>query len=96
MKKSLDFWEIRLFIVTLHTIINYTLLIMGTHTKDFAEIQTKRAAYQLQKTKEYMNYLASLLTEEDKKILFSGEGFVEVPKEEFQRNRISSYPCLIP
>lgn len=69
---------------------------MGTHTKDILAMQAKRAAYQLQKTKEYMNYLASLLSEEDQKILFSGEGFIEVPKEDFQRNRIDSYPVLIP
>ena len=36
------------------------------------------------------------LSVEDQKILYSGNGFVEVPEEERHRERIDAYPYLIP
>ena len=48
-------------------------------------MQTKRVAYQELKTKEYMARVASYLSAEDQEILYSGNGFVEVPEQERQR-----------
>lgn len=53
-------------------------------------------AYQTEKTKEYIARVASYLSVEDQKILYSGNGFVEVPEEERHRERIDAYPYLIP
>ena len=43
-----------------------------------------------------MARVASYLSVEDQKILYSGNGFVEVPEEERHRERIDAYPYLIP
>lgn len=59
-------------------------------------MQSKRIAYQTEKTKEYMARVASYLSLEDQKILYSGNGFVEVPEQERLRERIDAYPYLIP
>ena len=69
---------------------------MGTITKRMQDMQTKRIAYQEQKTKEYMALVASYLSTEDQQILYSGNGFVEVPEQERIRERIDAYPYLIP
>jgi len=69
---------------------------MGTITKRMQDMQTKRIAYQEQKTKEYMARVASYLSTEDQQILYSGNGFVEVPEQERLRERIDAYPYLIP
>lgn len=60
------------------------------------EMQTRRIAYQTRKTKEYMDRVASYLSVADQEILYSGNGFVEVPEEERLRERIDVYPYLIP
>ena len=69
---------------------------MGTITKRVQDMQTRRIAYQEQKTKEYMARVASYLSAEDQEVLYSGNGFVEVPEQERQRERIDAYPYLIP
>ena len=71
-------------------------MLMGTMTKKMQEMQTRRLAYQAQKTEEYMAYVASLLSPEERDILYSGKGFVEVPEQERIRERIDVYPYLIP
>ncbi|MCR5078280.1 MAG: hypothetical protein K6A82_09630 [Prevotella sp.] len=67
---------------------------MGTMTK-IQELRARRRIYQAQKNKEYKQNLASYLSEEEKRSLFSGEGFVRVPAEEAKRERIDAYPYLI-
>lgn len=69
---------------------------MGTMTQKIKDLQSKRIAYQTEKTKEYMARVASYLSLEDQKILYSGNGFVEVPEQERLRERIDAYPYLIP
>lgn len=69
---------------------------MGTITAKIREMQSKRLAYQEKKKKETIDRIAFYLNEEERKILYSGEGFVRVPEEEFRRLRIDVYPCLIP
>lgn len=69
---------------------------MGTQTKKFIEIQTKRAEYQMKKTQEEMRHIAMYLSEEEKETLYSGEGFVRVPSEIIAMQRIPSYPYLVP
>lgn len=69
---------------------------MGTPTKKFLDIQAKRAEYQMKKTQEEMKRIAMYLSEEEKKVLYSGEGFVRVPSEIIAIQRIDSYPCLVP
>ena len=65
-------------------------------TQKVKEMQARRVIYQAQKTKEYMAYVATLLSPEDREILYSGNGFIEVPEEERMRERIDVYPYLIP
>ena len=72
------------------------LLHMATMTQKIKDLQSKRIAYQTEKTKEYMARVASYLSLEDQKILYSGNGFVEVPEQERLRERIDAYPYLIP
>ena len=69
---------------------------MGTMTQKVKDMQARRIAYQKEKTKEYMARVASYLSVEDQQILYSGNGFVEVPEAERQRERIDVYPYLIP
>ena len=45
-------------------------------------LRMKRRVYQAQKTKEYKQRIAKYLSDEEKKILYSGEGFIRVPDEE--------------
>ena len=71
-------------------------LLMGTMTQKIKDMQTRRIAYQTEKTKEYMARVASYLSLEDQKILYSGNGFVDVPEQERLRERIDAYPYLIP
>ena len=71
-------------------------MLMGTMTKKMQEMQTRRLAYQAQKTKEEMQRIAMYLTEEEREVFFSGNGFVRVPEEERLRQRIDVYPYLIP
>ena len=78
------------------TRIFIVIMIMGTMTKKMEEMQTRRIAYQTRKTKEYMDRVASYLSVADQEILYSGNGFVEVPEEERLRERIDVYPYLIP
>lgn len=73
-----------------------TLIRMGTMTQKIKDMQVRRIAYQTEKTKEYMARVASYLSLEDQKILYSGNGFVEVPEQERERERIDVYPYLIP
>ncbi len=72
------------------------LIRMGTMTQKIKDMQARRIAYQTEKTKEYMARVASYLSLEDQKILYSGNGFVEVPEQERERERIDVYPYLIP
>ena len=69
---------------------------MGTMTQKIKDMQTRRIAYQTEKTKEYMARVASYLSLEDQQVLYSGNGFVEVPEQERERERIDVYPYLIP
>ena len=69
---------------------------MGTMTQKIKDMQTKRIAYQTEKTKAEMQRIAAYLTEEEREIFFSGRGFVRVPEEERLRHRIDAYPYLIP
>ena len=71
-------------------------LLMGTMSQKIKDMQSKRIAYQKEKTKEYMARVATYLTEEEREIFFSGKGFVRVPEEERLRQRIDAYPYLIP
>ncbi len=69
---------------------------MGTMTQKVKDMQARRMAYQREKTKSDMLRVASYMTTEEKKIFFSGNGFVRVPEEERRRQRIDVYPYLIP
>ena len=71
-------------------------MFMGTMTKKMQEMQTRRLAYQTQKTKDEMQRIAMYLTEEEREVFFSGNGFVRIPEEERLRQRIDAYPYLIP
>ena len=53
---------------------------MGT-TDKVQVLRAKRRVYQAQKTKEYKQRIAKYLSDEEKKILYSGEGFIRVPDE---------------
>ena len=66
---------------------------MGTMSK-IQELRARRRAYQAQKTKEYKQRIAAYLSDADKRILFSGEGFIRVPEEEAKREKIDVYPYL--
>lgn len=68
---------------------------MGTSTR-IQEMQKKRIAYQESKKQEVINRIAQYLTEEEREILISGDGFVRVPTEEIRFQRIDTYPILIP
>ena len=67
---------------------------MGT-TDKVQVLRVKRRVYQAQKTKEYKQRIAKYLSDEEKKILYSGEGFIRVPDEEAKREKIDAYPYLI-
>ena len=62
-------------------------VLMGTMSQKIKDMQSKRIAYQKEKTKVEMQRIATYLTE---------EGFVRVPEEERLRQRIDAYPYLIP
>lgn len=95
-QNCLNVWRFRGKLLTLQAINLFWILIMGTMTSKMKEMQTRRIAYQTQKTKEYMDRVASYLSAADQEILYSGNGFVEVPEEERIRERIDVYPYLIP
>lgn len=42
-----------------------------------------------------VNEMAGVFSEEEKKKLLSGDGFVKVPTEELERIRVSSYAYLL-
>lgn len=67
---------------------------MGTTTAKIREMQARRLAYQEKKKKEAIDRIASYLTEEEREILYSGEGFIELPEPERIRLRIDSYSYL--
>ena len=83
-------------------------VLMGTMSQKIKDMQSKRIAYQKEKTKVEMQRIATYLTEEEREIFFSGKGFVRVPEEfsgkgfvrvpeeERLRQRIDAYPYLIP
>lgn len=66
---------------------------MGTPSK-IQEMRSKRIAYQEIKKQEAINRVASYLSEEERKIFLSGDGFVVLPEQERVRLRIDSYPYL--
>ena len=67
---------------------------MGTTDKSTsAESETKSLSST--ETKEYKQRIAKYLSDEEKKILYSGEGFIRVPDEEAKREKIDAYPYLI-
>lgn len=66
---------------------------MGTAMKIQA-MQTKRIAYQEKKKQEVINRVASFLSEEERAIFLSGDGFVVLPEPERVRLRIDSYSYL--
>ena len=41
-----------------------------------------------------LNRIAGYLSEEERKIMLSGEGFVRVPAQDMQYQRIDSYPRI--
>ena len=49
---------------------------MGTMSQKIKDMQSKRIAYQKEKTKVEMQRIATYLTEEEREIFFSGKGFV--------------------
>jgi hypothetical protein len=60
-----------------------------------AKHNVNKQTLQDEKTKEEMERVAYFLNAEDKKKLYSGEGFVKVPEEERKRLRIDAYPYLM-
>lgn len=65
---------------------------MGTHLKKIEDIRRKRIIYQEEKKIQELNRIAGYLSEEERKIMLSGEGFVRVPAQDMQYQRIDSYP----
>lgn len=89
--KSPNIWDYQLIFIYLQQIKND---LMGTMSK-IQELRARRRVYQAQKTKEYKQRIAAYLSDADKRILFSGEGFIRVPEEEAKREKIDVYPYLI-
>lgn len=67
---------------------------MGTHLKEIEDIRRKRIIYQEEKKIQELNRIAGYLSEEERKIMLSGEGFVRVPVQDMQYQRIDSYPRI--
>lgn len=67
---------------------------MGTHLKKIEDIRRKRIIYQEEKKIQELNRIAGYLSEEERKIMLSGEGFVRVPAQDMQNQRIDSYPRI--
>ena len=79
---------------------------MGTHLKKIEDIRRKRIIYedeseenqmtfyQEEKKIQELNRIAGYLSEEERKIMLSGEGFVRVPAQDMQYQRIDSYPRI--
>lgn len=67
---------------------------MGTHLKKIDDIRRKRIVYQEEKKIQELNRIAGYLSEEERKIMLSGEGFVRVPTQDMQYQRIDSYPRI--
>lgn len=67
---------------------------MGTHLKKIEDIRRKRIIYQEEKKIQELNRIAGYLSEEERKIMLSGEGFVHVPAQDMQYQRIDSYPRI--
>ena len=67
---------------------------MGTHLKKIEDIRRKRIIYQEEKKIQELNRIAGYLSEEERKIMLSGEGFVRVPAQDMQYQRIASYPRI--
>lgn len=64
---------------------------MGTTISTIASKIASKQAYQEKKKLESLQRIARYLSAEEKEILFSGNGFVRVPKEEAERMKIDSY-----
>ena len=67
---------------------------MGTHLKKIEDIRRKRIIYQEETKIQELNRIAGYLSEEERKIMLSGEGFVRVPAQDMQYQRIDSYPRI--
>ena len=67
---------------------------MGTHLKKIEDIRRKRIIYQEEKKIQELNRIAGYLSEEERKIMLSGEGFVRVPAQDMQYQSIDSYPRI--
>ena len=67
---------------------------MGPHLKKIEDIRRKRIIYQEEKKIQELNRIAGYLSEEERKIMLSGEGFVRVPAQDMQYQRIDSYPRI--
>ena len=67
---------------------------MGTHLKKIEDIRRKRIIYQEEKKIQELNRIAGYLSEEERKIMLSGEGFVSVSAQDMQYQRIDSYPRI--
>lgn len=67
---------------------------MGTHLKKIEDIRRKRIIYQEEKKIQELNRIAGYLSEEERMIMLSGEGFVRVPAQDMQYQRIDSYPRI--
>ena len=64
---------------------------MGTITTALATKIARKQAHQEKKKQEDLLRIARYLSAEEREILFSGDGFVRVPKEEARRMRIDAY-----
>lgn len=64
---------------------------MGTITTTLATKIARKQAHQEKKKQEDLLRIARYLSAEEREILFSGDGFVRVPKEEARRMRIDAY-----
>ena len=67
---------------------------MPTQLKKIEDIRRKRIIYQEEKKIQELNRIAGYLSEEERKIMLSGEGFVRVPAQDMQYQRIDSYPRI--
>ena len=64
---------------------------MGTTISTLASKIASKQAYQEKKKLESLQRIAIYLSTEEREILFSGNGFVRVPKEEAERMKIDAY-----
>ena len=65
---------------------------MGTTISTLASRIACKQAYQEKKKLENLQRIARYLSAEEREVLFSGNGFVRVPKEEAERMKIDA--CL--